>query len=950
MMKLDEMPQLLSGSPVNRRHFLAGVAGAALLSAVDRSKALAAVTGDVTVNLAKVATPTASYVSGDTKLSALNDGFNPNNSRDQSHGTYGNWPRTEPQWVQYEWSKPVTTNHVDVYWWVDNGGIKMPASYRVSYWNGSEFVPVANASGLGLAANGFNSTTFDEVKTDKLRLEIVSDGTHSTGITEWKVYSSGAVPLFPPTVEAGVDRAVVLGGKTYLSGKADWLVPASAQRMHWAKASGPGAVVFADAASADTTAIFSMPGEYVLELTAFGDKDNTTSKLFVRAEKAPPRERLNVVYTTHYSIDNPMWNERAKTLIVDWIPHCVAQCERTDLTQGQGGLDNFIEAAKALRGEPHARHKGYVFSNAWVHQTVESMCIALMVDAQGDPNIIAAQEQMKATLEKWIPIVLAAQEPDGYLQTAYTLADRRTWPEHWMPEHRGNHEGYTAGYFIESAINHHTLTNGQDLRLYDAAKKLADCWVANLGPGKKEWFDGHQEMEQALVRFGRFVNDTEGNGRGDGYIKLAKFLLDSRKGGQEYDQSHRPPIRQYEAVGHAVRAAYFYSGMADIAAETGDQDYQSAVLSLWDNMVNKKFYVTGGIGSGETSEGFGPNYSLRNEAYCESCSSCGLIFFQYKMNLAYHNAKYADLYEQTMYNALFGAVDMEGKNFCYTNPLVNTQRTPWHTCPCCVGNIPRTLLMVPTWSYTKGPDALHVNLFIGSRVNVGKIAGTNVQVVQKTEYPWKGAVAITINPEEAKTFSVHVRVPNRTTSKLYTTTPAVSGLKRLAVNGKPVTPHIVNGYAVITRRWEANDTIELELPMEVQRITPDPRIKADANLIALQYGPLIYNVETVDQHNLDMALSSEPLKAEWRPDLLGGVMVITGKWQDQTPMLAVPNYVRMNRVAQPEVLADSSVNYAPGATANSITIGPAGPTSQAAASGRRSQRKVESKVWMQSVT
>jgi uncharacterized protein len=950
MMKLDEMPQSLSGSPVNRRHFLAGVAGAALLSAVDRSKALAAVTGDVTVNLAKVATPTASYVSGDTKVSALNDGFNPNNSRDQSHGTYGNWPRTEPQWVQYEWSKPVTTNHVDVYWWVDNGGIKMPASYRVSYWNGSEFVPVANASGLGLAANGFNSTTFDEVKTDKLRLEIVSDGTHSTGITEWKVYSSGAVPLFPPTVEAGVDRAVVLGGKTYLSGKADWLVPASAQRMHWAKASGPGAVVFADAASADTTAIFSMPGEYVLELTAFGDKDNTTSKLFVRAEKAPPRERLNVVYTTRYSIDNPMWNERAKTLIVDWIPHCVAQCERTDLTQGQGGLDNFIEAAKALRGEPHARHKGYVFSNAWVHQTVESMCIALMVDAQGDPNIIAAQEQMKATLEKWIPIVLAAQEPDGYLQTAYTLADRRTWPEHWMPEHRGNHEGYTAGYFIESAINHHTLTNGQDLRLYDAAKKLADCWVANLGPGKKEWFDGHQEMEQALVRFGRFVNDTEGNGRGDGYIKLAKFLLDSRKGGQEYDQSHLPPIRQYEAVGHAVRAAYFYSGMADIAAETGDQDYQSAVLSLWDNMVNKKFYVTGGIGSGETSEGFGPNYSLRNEAYCESCSSCGLIFFQYKMNLAYHNAKYADLYEQTMYNALFGAVDMEGKNFCYTNPLVNTQRTPWHTCPCCVGNIPRTLLMVPTWSYTKGPDALHVNLFIGSRVNVGKIAGTNVQVVQKTEYPWKGAVAITINPEEAKTFSVHVRVPNRTTSKLYTTTPAVSGLKRLAVNGKPVTPHIVNGYAVITRRWEANDTIELELPMEVQRITPDPRIKADANLIALQYGPLIYNVETVDQHNLDMALSSEPLKAEWRPDLLGGVMVITGKWQDQTPMLAVPNYVRMNRVAQPEVLADSSVNYAPGATANSITIGPAGPTSQAAASGRRSQRKVESKVWMQSVT
>ena len=187
-----------------------------------------------------------------------------------------------------------------------------------------------------------------------------------------------------------------------------------------------------------------------------------------------------------------------------------------------------------------------------------------------------------------------------------------------------------------------------------AAKKLADCWVANIGPGKKEWFDGHQEMEQALVRFGRFVNDQEGNRRGDAYIALAKFLLDSRRGGSEYDQSHLPPGQQYEAVGHAVRATYFYSGMADIAAETHDRDYQSAVISLWDNMVNKKYYLTGGIGSGETSEGFGPNYSLRNEAYCETCSSCGLVFFQYKLNLAYHDAKYADLYEQTMYNALLG--------------------------------------------------------------------------------------------------------------------------------------------------------------------------------------------------------------------------------------------------------------------------------------------------------
>jgi hypothetical protein len=436
----------------------------------------------------------------------------------------------------------------------------------------------------------------------------------------------------------------------------------------------------------------------------------------------------------------------------------------------------------------------------------------------------------------------------------------------------------------------------------------------------------------------------EGNGRGDAYIKLAKFLLDSRRGGQEYDQSHLPPGRQYEAVGHAVRATYFYSGMADIAAETGDRDYQSAVLSLWDNMVNKKYYLTGGIGSGETSEGFGPNYSLRNESYCESCSSCGLIFFQYKLNLAYHDARYADLYEQTMYNALLGGVDMAGENFAYTNPLVDTQRTPWHVCPCCVGNIPRTLLMVPTWSYVKNGTALYVNLFIGSRINVGKVAGTNVEMVQKTNYPWSGKVEVMVNPEEARTFTVHIRIPNRSTSKLYTEAPLVSGVKRFSVNGVDIKPRVEKGYAVVTREWKTGDRIEFEFPMEPQRVKADSRIKADVGLVALRYGPLVYNVETADQPNIDEPLSSAPLKMEWRDDLLGGMMVIKGKWQDGTPMLAIPNYARMNRVEQPTELAagDPLVNYAPGATASASDTSPT-------AGGRRQNRKtrIQSKVWIQ---
>jgi len=903
------------------------------------------------VNLAVVASPSSSYVSGDARNTALNDGVTPRSSRDNRKGSYGNWPRQGTQWVQYEWSQPISTKQIEVYWWDDRQGVRLPKASRLKYWDGKEFTLVKNAGGLGVAGDKFNSTTFDEVTTTKLRLEMDGDGEFSTCVLEWRVLDSGKSPDFPPTVVAGVDRDVVLGGKTYLSGKVKALKPnTQSAQIAWSKESGPGNVTFANGNAAETTATFAAPGDYVLKLKAGEGKLSTASTLKVKVVPPPKAERLDVVYTKRYTIDSPLWNARAKAIIVNWIPHCIDYINRTNLTQGQGGIDNFIEAAKALRGESHARQKGYVFANAWVHQTIESMCIALMVDARGDAEIIKAQEKMKATLEDWIPKILAAQEPDGYLQTAYTLADRSRWPEHWMPSHRGDHEGYVSGYFIESAINHYTLTEGKDKRLYNAAKKLADCWVANIGPGKKEWYDGHQEMEQALVRFGRFVNDMEGHGRGDSYIKLAKFLLDCRHDGNEYDQSHVPVQQQYEAVGHAVRAMYSYSGMADVAAETGDPDYQSAVMSLWDNMVNKKYYVTGGIGSGETSEGFGPNYSLRNNAYCEACSSCGVIFFQYKLNLAYHDAKFADLYEETMYNALLGSLDLDAKNFYYDNPLIASHpRYPWHACPCCVGNIPRTLLMVPTWTYAKGKDAIYVNLFIGSTINVDRVAGTDVQMVQKTDYPWSGKVTITVNPKKAAKFSVFVRVPNRQTSELYTTVPQVSGLKSLTLNGKPMLNFKTqDGYAVVDRDWKAGDKIEVEFPMEVQRIKPDEHIAADRGLVALRYGPLIYNAERADQSDVNQAIGSSPLTTEWRSDLLDGVKVIKGSWADGSPLVAIPNFARCNRLDGNPAGAggDSSVNYAPGSSTGS------GTTNAAAASSnrRRGFGPASSAVWIKDNT
>lgn len=353
---------------------------------------------------------------------------------------------------------------------------------------------------------------------------------------------------------AGVDRVTILPGKTYLRGWAGYGDPPRPDRRApqaavtpapngpaantiWSKESGPGQVRFDDPKSAVTTATFTQPGNYVLKLTAENGEAKSSATLYVSVETPPPARQLDAVYTKKFQVHSKFWDPRFKALMVNWIPHCIDVISRNDVTLGPGGIDNFVEAGKKLRGEQPGYHKGYVFSNAWVHQTVEAMSIALMMDPRGDSEIMAAHEKFRRTLDDWIPKILAAQEPDGYLQTAFTLNRigrgnaivESSHFQHWDPAHRGDHEGYVAGYFLESAINHYLMTDKKDARLYNAAKKLADCWHAQLGPTpKKPWYDGHQQMEQALVRFGRFVNDMEGGGRGNPYIETARFLLDCR--------------------------------------------------------------------------------------------------------------------------------------------------------------------------------------------------------------------------------------------------------------------------------------------------------------------------------------------------------------------------------------------------------------------------------------
>ena len=852
----------------------------------------AAVCAGAEVNIAPMAKPSTSFVSGHESLDAINDDFEPGDVGDHSHGCYGNWPQTGTQWVQYEWEEPISTAKIDVYWWDDNRGVRLPKASRLTYWDGNAFAPVKDAAGLGVAGGKYNTTTFAEVKTTKLRLEFDGNDRSSTGIIEWKVYDSGKSPKFAPRVRAGVDRVAVLPAKTYLNGEARGMIDSIA----WSKESGPGTVTFAEPGKLVTAAQFSGPGEYVLKLTAKNGDRAATDTLKVRVDQVTPGPHLVPVPTVGYKVSSPFWAPRLKNQIVNWIPHCIATLSKPELKEGP--FDNFVQAANKNAGRPHKPHVGPPWANAYTLNTIESMCLALMVDAQGDAELAKAQADIRAKLDEWIPIVVAAQEPDGYLQTRFTLGDANEKdqpPPRWS--RRGDHEGYVAGYLIDAGIAHYRLTAGRDRRLYDAAKKVADCWYTNIGPApKKSWFDGHQELEQALIRLAWLVNEVEGAGKGDKYLQLSKFLLDCRRDGESYDQSHLPVVRQYEALGHAVRAVYCYAAMTGIAMETGDPEYHSAVKSLHNNIVNAKYYVTGGIGSGETSEGFGNNYSLPNNAYCESCSDCGQIFFEHNLNLAYREACHADLIEETLFNAVLGSVDLPGQNFTYTNALDSSEaRYKWHGCPCCVGNIPRTLLDLPRWMYVKDSENLYVNQFIGSTVPIGQVAGTNVEIEQRTEYPWKGSVEIVVKPAAAKSFTLHVRVPQRNVSTLYRGTPEVKGLTSLAVNDKAITPEIKNGYAVITRTWEPGDVVRLEVPLQVQRIRADERIVADRGRVALRYGALIYNIESVDQ-KVDGALKPDvPLTTEWKPDLLGGVMVIRGQFADGSPLLAIPNYARLNR-------------------------------------------------------
>lgn len=608
-----------------------------------------------------------------------------------------------------------------------------------------------------------------------------------------------------------------------------------------------------------------------------------------RAAEAAPEGPLEAVRFQNVKIGG-FWKQQIKRQTEQWIPHCVRQMEQGG--EGQELL-NLIATGQALRGEKVGAYRGAPWSDAYIYNTAEAICLALEVDPEGDADLARAQTALRSKLEEWIPIILAAQGPDGYIHSFHTLKKRPRFTA------IGDHEFYVMGYLMELGVAHHHMTGGKDRRLYDAAIKCADLLCDTFGPApKRTWKNGHPGLEHALCRLGEAVNAEAGAGKGDKYIALARHFLEHQHEIEptDYNQSNKPALELTDAAGHAVRGTYFYTAMADIARLNGDAGFRGAADRLWTSAIHRKHYLTGGVGASHAGEAFDDDYVLPNNGYCESCAGCGLSFWSEQMHRLHRDARPCDVQERVLYNNVLGAVEQSGRNFYYQNPLTSRlARYSWHGCPCCVGNIPRTLIAIKDLMYSvdAGRTALFVNHFVdsdGAIPGFGK-AG-DLRVRQTTRYPWDGEVTIAVTPATPAAFTLALRIPDRTESDLYKTIPPDAAFT-VKVNGKTQPAPVQDGYARIERTWKAGDVVTLGLPMEVQRVRCDERVVANRGRVAVQRGPIVFNFEDVDHarpvRSAVLAPDAE-LKAVWRDDLLGGVMTVTGGG-----LTGVPNFARLNR-------------------------------------------------------
>jgi DUF1680 family protein len=587
---------------------------------------------------------------------------------------------------------------------------------------------------------------------------------------------------------------------------------------------------------------------------------------------------------TAVHVNDGFWAPRIETNRTVTIPFAFGKDEET------GRVDNFIRAAKALRGEPfeNKRYPPYPFDDTDVYKVIEGASYTLSVHP--DPKL-------DAYIDGLIEKVAAAQEKDGYLYTARTInpLDPHPWSgrERWVLEGVNSHELYDLGHLYEAAAAHYAATGKRTL--LDIALRTANLLCDTFGPGKREIWPGHQIVEMGLAKLYRVTGDAR-------YLNLAKFMLDVRGpqskeqgAGNPYVQAQMRVADQTEAVtgGHAVRAVYMYSGMADVGALTGDMSYVNAIDKIWDNVASKKLHITGGIGARAAGESFGADYELPNRsAYNETCAAVGNDYWNQRLFLLHADSKYIDVMERTLYNGLISGVSLDGKTFFYENPLEATgfagkdQRSPWFGVACCPGNITRFMASVPGYVYAQRDDSIWVNLYVGNSADIKLDNGRTVQMTQQTRYPWDGAVKMTVNPDQAAPLTIHVRIPGwarnlPVASDLYRFTDRNTEPVVLKVNGKPVPLTLDKGYVSLARTWKKGDTIELTMPMPVRRIAANEQVAADRGRVAIQRGPIVFAAEWPD--NPDMKVRSvllpdgSKLAAAFRPNLLNGVEVVTGK-------------------------------------------------------------------------
>ncbi|MEZ4999673.1 MAG: glycoside hydrolase family 127 protein [Bacteroidales bacterium] len=589
--------------------------------------------------------------------------------------------------------------------------------------------------------------------------------------------------------------------------------------------------------------------------------------------------------------------ERNRTIT---IPYAFGKCEET------GRIDNFSKAAGLMEGD----YEGMRYNDSDVYKILEGACYSLI----NSPDPL-----LRNYVDSLVSLISLAQEEDGYLYTTRTInpdnpapgAGSDRWVDVWV-----SHELYSAGHMYEAAVAHYLATG--ERTLLDVAVRNANLVSSVFGWGKMEAAPGHQEIEIGLIKLYQVTGNVE-------YLNLAKFFLDVRGRPQEhiihapgtrfavysdleYLQQHLPVTEQAEAVGHAVRAAYMYSGMADVTMATGDESYLNASEKLWDDVVGGKIYITGGIGSKEYGEAFGNRFELPNmTAYTETCASVANVFWNDRLFRSTGQGKYYDVLERTLYNGLISGISYDATNFFYPNPLESEgqfSRSGWFDCSCCPSNIARFLPAMQKYIWSTDEESVYVNLFIASLLKTD-FHNLPLSLELEGSYPWSGEITIRVEEPADSRFSLKVRIPSWTGSEpipggLYHYLAGVAGTTRFRVNGKEVKPVIDNGYATITRKWKKGDRVEVSLPMEIRRVVARDEVEADSGKFAFERGPILYCFEEADNGKvIGMSLPDMlPVSFEFDSLLMDGLgKIVVEASPDGRRYVGIPYYAWANRGA-----------------------------------------------------